>query len=74
MRDRATLARLQRAQESKRQADQRYRLALLACRQAGWSYTELAAELGVSKQAVREQAMRAADELGIELPMRASRD
>lgn len=59
MSDRPELARVKRAAVSRRRAEESYRAALVAAVDEGASYAQLAALLGVSRQAVRQLVGRA---------------
>jgi DNA-directed RNA polymerase specialized sigma24 family protein len=53
------LRKLKRAAERRDRASRDYRQALVAAREAGVTYTELARFLGVSRQAARQLVLRA---------------
>ena len=57
--DRQHLARIERATEAKRRADEQYRAALLAAVDGGKTYAQLAEGLDISRQAVRQAVERA---------------
>lgn len=55
----AALARVTRAARAKRSAEEEYREAILAARELGLDGAAIARAAGVTKQAVRQLAMRA---------------
>jgi DNA-directed RNA polymerase specialized sigma24 family protein len=57
---RAAVIRVKSAAKAKHRSDKNYRAAVIAALAAGVSYIELAQVLGVSRQAVRQLARRAA--------------
>jgi DNA-directed RNA polymerase specialized sigma24 family protein len=53
-----TLDRVTRAASQQQRSAEQYRAALLAAREAGYTYTEIAEAAGVSKQAVRQLLLK----------------